>query len=101
MESDHGRIVAVHKLADSETEALLELDDDAVRSFGEAEFERADGDGGDSAAGEWRFEPDRYGYCWVREATGSQTFAGMDISAQYPSLSHAPSPIADTLLEGV
>ncbi|WP_135825269.1 alpha-amylase family protein [Halorussus ruber] len=68
--SDHGAVVAVHNLAEPSAEATLELDDDPVRLFGPADFERvetADGDvGGSETTDTWHFELGRYGYCWIR-----------------------------------
>ncbi|NEU58083.1 alpha-amylase family protein [Halorussus sp. MSC15.2] len=73
MTSDHGQVVAVHNLGEERAEATLELDDEPVRLFGDAAFERVadrvavESDGGeDGSADEWRFELGRYGFCWVR-----------------------------------
>ncbi|WP_435181740.1 alpha-amylase family protein [Halorussus sp. AFM4] len=83
MVSDHGRVVAVHNLDDRPTEATLDLVAEPDRLLGEAAFEQvrpdsggtavadgngdADGSGAAGAdAGAWRFELDRYGFCWVR-----------------------------------
>lgn len=65
MASDHGRIAAVHNLGEDETQAILEFDHKPARLFGEAEFEKlTDGEN------RWRFELERFGYCWVQLEEG-------------------------------
>ncbi|UPV76303.1 alpha-amylase family protein (plasmid) [Halorussus limi] len=99
MTSDHGSVVAVHNLDETETAVSLELPGEPTRLFGEAAFERVDEggaafeggeegedgstegvavantDGGSDDEGrdgssEWRFELDRYGFCWMRVESG-------------------------------
>jgi len=61
-EDDERALVAVHNLADEQVELSLDLDGDPVRLFGH--------DGGAEvavdSAGDWRFDLDPHGYCWVR-----------------------------------
>jgi hypothetical protein len=67
MTSDHGSVVAVHNLDEEPAEATVELTHQPNALFGDTEFEKVDeaeDDGSDSEP--WRFEMERYDYCWVR-----------------------------------
>ncbi len=93
MTSDHGTVVAVHNLDEPETEVALDLSGEPTRLFGEATFERVEGDDSSESDktvsekdksvsdtdrdidkncedGSWRFELGRYGFCWVRLERG-------------------------------